>query len=259
MKPKILSWNVRGLNDSNKCLRIKSLLRMWKVDIVCLQETKLRIIDQRLIRSLWGCSYVGWSYLASEGASDGVLLMWDKRVVEEVEECVGTFSVACLFKNVVDGWEWAYAGIYGPNLDRERRRLWEELARVYYLWDVPWCMGRDFNITRFPSERSGNTRHTIAMEEFSEFMFDLDPMDLPLAGGEFTWSNSREWSRLDRFLVSPSWEAHYSELYQKRMARYCSDHFAIMLDCGGINRGRQYFKFENMWLAVDGFVEKVRT
>ncbi|XP_035539695.1 uncharacterized protein LOC118344047 [Juglans regia] len=96
------------------------------------------------------------------------------------------------------------------------------------------------------------------MEEFSEFMFDLDLMDLPLAGGEYTWSNSRRWSRLDRFLVSPSWEAHYSELYQKRLARVCSNHFPIMLDCGGINRGRQYFKFENMWLAVDGFAEKVR-
>jgi hypothetical protein len=36
MKYKILSWNVRGLNDRDKHLRISNLIRLWKVDIVCL-------------------------------------------------------------------------------------------------------------------------------------------------------------------------------------------------------------------------------
>lgn len=94
MKPKILSWNVRGLNDVNKRLRIRSLLRSWKVDIVCFQETKLSHVDRNIIRSLWGCSLVGWSYLASLGASEGVLLMWDRRIVELVEDCNGNYSVA---------------------------------------------------------------------------------------------------------------------------------------------------------------------
>ncbi|KAG6642168.1 hypothetical protein CIPAW_09G124600 [Carya illinoinensis] len=76
--PKILLWNVRGINDVNKRLRIRSLLRIWKVDIVCLQETKLRSIDRNIIRSLWGCPFVGWCYLASSGASGGVLVLWDK-------------------------------------------------------------------------------------------------------------------------------------------------------------------------------------
>ncbi|XP_040995666.1 uncharacterized protein LOC121241872 [Juglans microcarpa x Juglans regia] len=84
-------------------------------------------------------------------------------------------------------------------------------------------------------------------------------MDLPLVGGEYTWSNGRAWSKLDRFLVSPLWEAHYPEVSQKRLARVSSDHFPILLDCGGIHRGRRYFKFENMWLKVNGFVEMVST
>ncbi|KAF5447771.1 hypothetical protein F2P56_033295, partial [Juglans regia] len=71
------------------------------------------------------------------------------------------------------------------------------------------------------------------MAEFSEFIFDMDLMDLPLVGGEFTWSNGRVWSKLDRFLVSPLWEAHYPEVSQKRLARVSSDHFPILLDCGG--------------------------
>ena len=40
-----------------------------------------------------------WLYLGSVGASGGVLLMWDNRVVEKLEEAVGHFSVSCKFKN----------------------------------------------------------------------------------------------------------------------------------------------------------------
>jgi exonuclease III len=41
MKPSIISWNVRGLNEIGKRMKVRNLLRQWKVDIVCLQETKL--------------------------------------------------------------------------------------------------------------------------------------------------------------------------------------------------------------------------
>ncbi|KAF5480849.1 hypothetical protein F2P56_001560 [Juglans regia] len=45
---------------------------------------------------------------------------------------------------------------------------------------------------------------------------------------------------------------------QKVLLRLCSNHFPIMLDCGGIVSRRSHFKFENMWLKVEGFGEKVR-
>lgn len=65
MKPKILSWKIRGINDVNKLLHIRSLIHCWKFDIVCLQETKLGFIDRNIISSLCGCLFMGWAYLAS--------------------------------------------------------------------------------------------------------------------------------------------------------------------------------------------------
>ena len=100
MNLKLLSWNVRGLNEVDKRLQIRNLLRSWMADIVCLQETKLEWITRGIVRSLWSCPYVDWLYLGSDGASGGILLMWDKRVVDKVEEAVGHFSVSCKFKNV---------------------------------------------------------------------------------------------------------------------------------------------------------------
>jgi exonuclease III len=48
MKPRILSWNVRGLNKRSKRLRISNLLRDLKVDVICFQETKVHC----MLRSL---------------------------------------------------------------------------------------------------------------------------------------------------------------------------------------------------------------
>ena len=75
MNLEIISWNVRGLNEQDKRLRDRNLIRNWRLDIVCLQETKLELITRAMIRSLWGGQHVDWSYLGSCGAFGGVLLM----------------------------------------------------------------------------------------------------------------------------------------------------------------------------------------
>ena len=123
MKHKILTWNVQGLNEGNKRLRIKNLLSKWKVDIVCLQETKLEQITNYLVQSLWRCPYVEWCHVVSHGATGGILLIWDCRVVSKIEVCMGNFVAACSFKNVDDGLVWAFAGVYGLNRDNLRRLL----------------------------------------------------------------------------------------------------------------------------------------
>ena len=62
MKIKMISWNVRGLNDPRKCLVVKNLLREWKCDVVCLQEMKI-------------CPYVDWAVLEADRTTGGILLM----------------------------------------------------------------------------------------------------------------------------------------------------------------------------------------
>jgi hypothetical protein len=72
------------LNEGGKHLRVKNLLRQWMADI--LQETKLELISSNVVRSLWGCQHVDWCYSTLRGASGGILLMWDRRVVDKIEE-----------------------------------------------------------------------------------------------------------------------------------------------------------------------------
>ena len=58
MNLKIISWNVRGLNEWDKRLQVRNLIRNWRLDIVCLQETKMELITRVVILSLWGGQHV---------------------------------------------------------------------------------------------------------------------------------------------------------------------------------------------------------
>ena len=100
MSVKIISWNVRGLNEHDKRLRVRNLIRKWGPDVVCLQETKMGLINRAVIHSLWGGQHVDWSYLGYCGAFGGVLVMWDTQVVYKMEEVVGRFSVSFKFTSV---------------------------------------------------------------------------------------------------------------------------------------------------------------
>jgi hypothetical protein len=37
--------------------------------------------------------------------------MWDRRVVEKTDECMGEFSFVVAFRNVEDHFTWAFVGV----------------------------------------------------------------------------------------------------------------------------------------------------
>ena len=55
----------------------------------------------------------------------------------------------------IDQFDWAFSGVYGPQSDRERPLMWDELSGLASWWGTPWCVGGDFNVVRFPTERLG--------------------------------------------------------------------------------------------------------
>uniref|UniRef100_A0A2N9H0K3 Reverse transcriptase domain-containing protein n=1 Tax=Fagus sylvatica TaxID=28930 RepID=A0A2N9H0K3_FAGSY len=197
MNLNIVSWNVRGLNDKDKRLHMRNLIRMWKAV---------------------------WDQMEATG---GILLMWDKKGCREVREV--------FFE--------------------------EELSGLLSWWDAPCCIGGDFNVVQFPSEKLGLMSFNSTMHEFNDFISECGLLDIPLEGGLFTWSNNRDvlaMSKIDRFLFSPTWADHFGLVNQRRLPRLLSDHFPIRLDCGRIVGGKSPFRFENMWLKVEGFVDWVR-
>ncbi|RVW85679.1 Transposon TX1 uncharacterized 149 kDa protein [Vitis vinifera] len=261
MKLRILSWNVRGVNDSAKRKVIKAMIRSQRVDMFCLQETKIQSMTEGLVRSLGTGRFLNWGTVDAQGSAGGILICWDKRTLELMELEVGCFSISCRMRNVEDGLVWMFTGVYGPFSKEEREWMWEEIGAIRGIWEDPWCIGGDFNVTLSMRERSNQGRLTSAMRRFAQVVDELELIDLPLQGGMLTWSggrNNQAWARLDRFLVTQSWLDQFNEVVQCRLPRPTSDHFPIVLMGGGIRRGPSPFRFENMWLKADGFSDLLR-
>ena len=67
----------------------KNLFKEWRCDIVCFQETKVSSIDGAFVQSLWGSPFTDWTVLDAVQSSGGVLLIWDKRVFEQLDVFAG--------------------------------------------------------------------------------------------------------------------------------------------------------------------------
>ena len=86
-------------------------------------------------------------------------------------------------------------------------------------------------------------------------------VDLPLEGALFTWfrdSGTDCMSRIDRTLASVDWVDNFGNVSQRLLPHVVSDHYPLLVVASSVNKGRSAFKFENMWLKEEGFVEKVR-
>ncbi|RVW43437.1 putative ribonuclease H protein [Vitis vinifera] len=190
-------------------------------------------MTEGVVRSLGSGRFLDWRALDADGAAGGLLICWDKRSMEVVDWEEGQYSLSCRFKNVEDGAVWVFTGVYGPFTKEAREGLWEELGAVRGIWEEPWCLGGDFNSTLYQGERSRQGRITSNMRRFAHI--------------------------IEEFLVTPSWLDNFSGVIQRRLPRPVSDHFPILLEGGGLRRGPSPFRFENMWLKVEGFLDLIRS
>ncbi|RVX22403.1 hypothetical protein CK203_012704 [Vitis vinifera] len=100
--------------------------------------------------------------------------------------------------------------VYGPNKAVWRKDFWMELQDLHGLTFPRWCVGGDFNVIRRISEKMGDSRLTVNMRCFDEFIRESGLLDPPLRNAAFTWSNMQVdpiCKRLDRFLFSSEWDS----------------------------------------------------
>lgn len=57
---KVLSWNVRGLEDVRKRVTVKRGVLSQRPDVLFLHETKCQAPNKGYVRSVWGSGCMGW-------------------------------------------------------------------------------------------------------------------------------------------------------------------------------------------------------
>lgn len=66
--------------------------------------------------------------------------------------------------------DWVFVRVYGPNARSEVDAFLQELDDIKARWDLLWCIGRDFNLIRFSSERCEGDWSDPRMRKFSDFI-----------------------------------------------------------------------------------------
>lgn len=102
-----------------------------------LLETKVLDIDRKMMLDLWGRGSFDFVHKPAAGQAGGILVAWNKTVLEVVDSVIGDFLVSMKCRNKVDDGVWAFSGVYGP-CDHELFGCFrDELGRVWNGWMVP--------------------------------------------------------------------------------------------------------------------------
>lgn len=162
-------------------------------------------------------------------------------------------SLTVKFEGINQVLTWFLSAVYASCDTVARRELWQELINIKEACNGPWVSCGDFSLTRYPNERSEGNRIIGAMNEFTEWINEMEFIDPPLLGGTYTWRRGdtrTSASRIDRFLYSSQWDESFTQIKQNLMPRLGSDHNPIVLDCGDLNFKKTYFKFEQGWMVL---------
>lgn len=80
-RPAILSWNIRGINNSIARRNLRNLISANLPAVIFVQETKSADICDVLRDSIWDLNSHGWIISPSSGLSGGLLTSWDKNTI----------------------------------------------------------------------------------------------------------------------------------------------------------------------------------
>ena len=73
---KIIIWNVRGINSATRQDSVRTIVDSSQADIVCIQETKISTMTNRVLLSALGSDFSEYTVVPAAGVSGGILVAW---------------------------------------------------------------------------------------------------------------------------------------------------------------------------------------
>ncbi len=188
---KFLSWNVRGLNNKDKCSAVNSFIRSCKCAAICLQETKLPSLSPTKFRSFCGSHISEFRALDAVGSRGGLVTAWNPALFVCDAHWVGSFSLTTELRRKVDGLVFTLSNVYGP-IDSALKGAFLQEIRDNGLKAVGvWALLGDFNMLLSLADKNGPSVRTSEMLSFRDTIGSLALFDVPLSNRAFTWSNGR--------------------------------------------------------------------
>ncbi|KAL4332119.1 hypothetical protein GQ457_07G022500 [Hibiscus cannabinus] len=250
----IVSWNVRGLGQSDTIKTLKFLIDKHRPCVIFLSETKQKkkFLERKRIRFKFSSSF----YVEPYGLGGGLALWWNEDAdISVLSSCKNLIDTHIAIKNEEP---WFCSFVYGPPQNDDKTKFWLYMSKLRKNNEVRWCILGDTNMVVSQEEKLGGLPvNSNQANCLLEFMNCSGLMELPLKGGNFTWSNKREnevniLEKIDRCLFSLEWNSLFPKSMGFMDAAIGSDHCPITLLLQGIKRKRKKeFKFEARWLEEE--------
>ena len=228
---KLMSWNCRGLNASNKTVvpYMYWLIAHFSPTFLFLQETKTTVDNvYDLLRPASPTLVHGVDAVGSRGGL--VVFCWGPFVTNVL--CSSQNFIFCQITSSNGNMQHVMF-VYGKSQVSQRPQFWFELQNILSAHPNLLIMG-DINQLDSYEDKIGGAPLIRGWEDFQEWKNSLLLQDIPFYGPRFTWSNAREGDdlileRLDRAYATQEWLADYPHAILRNFPITVSDHAPILL------------------------------
>lgn len=205
---RLLNWNVRGLNDGAKQDAVNELVRDTGATIVCLQETKLQIMDQSAVSRTAGPKFANsFAVLPAAHTRGGILLAVNEDFFDLSDIQLSTHAITATITMRADRIQWQINVVYGPQRDDEKIQFLQELKNIPVPAHDRWLILGDFNLIYQAEDKNNSNLNRRLMNSFKAALDVMRLKEIKLNGRRFTWSNEQTnptLTRIDRLFCTPN-------------------------------------------------------
>ncbi|GJZ49122.1 RNA-directed DNA polymerase, eukaryota, reverse transcriptase zinc-binding domain protein [Tanacetum coccineum] len=242
--------NIIHANNLAVCAILESHIASSRLDTIC----------QRVFRH--------WNWASNRSSclkGTRIILGWNSDVVDT---SIISHNDQVMHTRVwikAESKEFFCSFIYAHNRYTHRRGLWNCLnMHKYFIRDRPWCILGDFNAAlNIEDTIVGSSVMDISMREFRECIDDIELMDVPQAGLQFTWNQRPQGTngilkKLDRVMANVAFSNGFVGNYAVFQPYGISDHSPAVLRIPVQNKSSpKPFKFSNVVTTFPRFKEIV--
>jgi len=184
--------------------------------------------------------------------------------MEVLASLVADFFIKLHIRNKTDDFLWSLVAVYRVAQEVFKADFLRELVNLTKDNPYPILIGEDFNLLRFPHEKSRGRFNDHWPFIFNVVIESLDLREVIMIERQFTWANSLPeptYEKLNRVLMDTEWEDKFPMVTVRALERIeaLSDHAPILLSVGTPPRKSKHsFKFELGWMEHDGFQDLVK-
>jgi exonuclease III len=178
---------VRGLNDGARQDVVNELVRQTGSTIVCLQETKLQLIDQSVVQRTVGPKFINsYVVLPAVQTRGGILLAVNEDYFDLSNIQPSANAITATITMRADRVQWQVTVVYGPQGDAAKLQFLQELRGIPRPDHNRWLILGDFNLIYQAEDKNNSNLNRRLMGSFKDAIDDLRLKEIKLNGRRFT-------------------------------------------------------------------------